>query len=527
MSRGNSLEGTKVKSQSQSNRAKVARRGSIPLILLIVLVLGIGASASLFLTQGTQRVGKHEELTQKAWFYAQSAVEEVLVKITNGAVIGNLTENRVQIPVAATQFMGVQNGVVVSNPMVHFRMLENPSDSARMQDFMELMTVGPGYGSAAVRASANGGDANVWWQDYLADTAPATHFAKLGTFVRLMDRPDYEAAVGIDVPGVACAANEICKPSGKGRDFVSTHWEGDYRDRAPDATDNPDEAEAFEALLRLPANLPAGVPALADADPYDGLPQRTNFTTVPPTAMDPVQMRAALVTGSVPGASPALNAFLRQFNVVMDEMADEVDDRFAGCGDDVAYAVGAYVSGLVLGKSPDNNQDEEEEHTEAGRDSGALQYSANLVTVQAQATAYALNKFEEDVDPQNPPLALGTLKTSQPVTAHRIVSKMSLDVPLNILREQEVVYLTHTFRLTPLDMAILGWITVNKGGVALTPQELAAETSADFWNGVGADEVTIVVSPIIHLELFERWDNPGAKVVPFQAATCLSKNALG
>ena len=520
-SRGNSLEGTKVNNRRQSK----ARRGSIPLILLIVLVLGIGASASLFLTQGTQRVGKHEELTQKAWFYAQAAVEEVLVKLTNVGVEGDPIANKVSLQVPATQFMGAQNGVHVTNPYVHFRVLEAPEDPARMRDFLELQTAGPSYASEAVRTVANGGDANIWWQDYLKANPPA--YLASGALLELIDRPVYQDLVGLDVPDVStadCPDNGICVPTGKGKDFVDTHW-ANYR--ADGSGDNADQAAAMEALQRLTPtywhNATAPQPTTdytVPETPYDGAPGWSNFASLPAQAMDNEQMRLALNTGIVPNASGNLSNFLKDFNTVMVEMADEVDDRFAGCGDDVAYAVGAYISGLRLGASPDNNQDEEEEDTEAGRDSGALAYSSNLVTIQAQATAYALNELQGTIDPMNPPVALGTLKTSQPVTAHRLVSKMSMDVPMKIVRDMEVIHLIHHYRLMPLDMAVLGWISVSQNGTALTPQEIA--DLADW------SSVTIAVSPRIHLELNDRWPDAGkTKVVPFQAATCLSKNALG
>lgn len=120
------------------------RRGSIPLVLLVIVVLGIGAASSLFLTQGTGRLDKHSELNQNAWFYAQSAIEEVLVKITNNAA-DFAPDKRQAFEPHAARFMGQQVGVTVGNVEVMGRVIDAPQDPAQNQKFEEILTAVPGF----------------------------------------------------------------------------------------------------------------------------------------------------------------------------------------------------------------------------------------------------------------------------------------------------------------------------------------------------------------------------------------------
>lgn len=120
------------------------KKGSIPTVFGITVVLGIIGSGSLFISQGVGRTDKRTELIATARQVAQTAVEETLVKITNGKVTFNEKERRT-FPAYATRAMYGNLDLKLTDVEVMGRLVEEPADKPSMTKFKDLITALPGF----------------------------------------------------------------------------------------------------------------------------------------------------------------------------------------------------------------------------------------------------------------------------------------------------------------------------------------------------------------------------------------------
>ncbi len=418
------------------------------MVLLVVIVLGIGAGATLFMSSGTRRIDKHSELNQKAWFFAQSAVEEILVKITNNAADFD-AEKRYALPAHATEFMAQQAGVEIGKVEILGRLVEKPKDAEEAKKFMELMTAGPGFASDTVRSTANG-DPNKDWREVME--ADAAHFSHKGAFKDL-----------------------VKKAEGAGEEYHNTEWTS-YANRT-DFQDGNKIRDGFYALTPL-----TKLDFVANPAASHGLD-----TVVTP----------ATTTEEIPAGE--VQQFAMQWDLAMEAVADRVKNRIDGCAGNPNYGFGAEISAFVLGAASDADSDAEEEFRESAQAGGILEYSAHLVTVHAEAKASG-----------------GGVSAKQPVTVHRLVSRIDAKKAMDIMRDNLVVYLIHHYNLTPRDLAAMGWITISQDG---NPVDLANFATINW------DSAKITPNPAMLTKLNKRYpDNPNPKVFPFQAATCLASS---
>lgn len=309
--------------QIRIKRSK-AKKGSIPLVLLVVIVLGIGAGAAIFMTSGTSRLDKRAELNQRAWQFAQSAVEEILVKVTNNSA-DFAEDTRLTYDPQMTNKLAQEMGVEVKPVEILGRLAERPTNPAKMEEFLELMTAGPGFASPA----ALGGTAPDQWRTKLT------------------------------APGLLSMAGA---QKGEGEKY----WD-DYHPQYLNKNDFQDGGQIRDAFY-----------ALQPLAPVPGA--QTSPTAAHITATEVLTPEAA-------EADPNVGTFVKQWNLAMEEVADREKNRIDGCAGNPNYGVGARIAAFVLGGAADADADEEEDLRESAEDGGALDYKAYLVTVQAEAVA--------------------------------------------------------------------------------------------------------------------------------------------
>lgn len=437
---------------------KHSRRGSIPLVLIVVLLLSIGAAASVFSTMGNARLDRRSSVNTTTKMLAQTAVEEVLVKITNNASDFIETKRYLYTPYA-TKFMAKQQGFDVDQVAVLGRLIEKPNDTANHDTFLELMTMGPGFASPDVRTAA---------YDEHGDTPDDTlDWREEGNL------PEYLKSGFMD----DLFHEMIIEMEGEGEHYHDNEWQS-YQDRGRSGfQDGNAIRNAFWDLERL------------DEIEWDdtNIHEKCHFSDCTVVA-DPDSA----------GPTTQMRAFMDQWDVAQDAVADRVSARIAGCAGNPNYGVGAMISAISLGGASDADSDAEEEFRETAQDGGLLDYQTYLVTVEGTARADA-------------GLMSGAEKS---VVAHRLVARMNFKKAMDLLRDNLVPYLMVHYNLTPQDFVVLGWTN-----------ELVYEGSGTTTKADASDKLAdIVVLKEILTKLSERYpDNPNPRVVPFQAATCVGK----
>lgn len=422
-------------------------------MLLIVILLGIGAGAALYSTMGTARLDKRSALNDTAKMLAQTAVEEILVKITNNSS-DFVEDKRYLFTPFATVEMGKMQGFEVGQVQVLGRLAEAPEDPAALDHFLELITAGPGFASKEVYEGVENFDETLDWRKRLPDYFDAD-----------AGKP-FKDLFMMKVEGKDLDLKEM---KGKGEEYHESEWK-EYHERS--SNNFQDGGKIRNGFWEL--------------EPLEELKWWEGDITLSHFNGDTKDT-----------ADGDMKQFMEKWDETMDYVADRVANRIAGCAGNPNYGVGAMLSAIVLGGASDADSQAEEEFRETSQDGGLLEYRSHLVSIQGEAKT-----------------RVGTVAVNKAITAHRIVARMNFKVAMDMLRNQTVPYLMMHYNLTPRDLEILGWVTIqykNSGDVE------------------PADASDIPESVTIKKDLFtlltERYpDNPNPRVVPFQAATCLYKN---
>lgn len=386
------------------------REGSIPLVLLVVTFLGIGAGAALFSTLGNTRLDKRADLNERARLLAQCAVEETLVKVTNSAADyllqdsdGDTIDARFTYEPFATEFMAQRNEAYADfelEPVEVFgRRIEAPNDATLLEKFKELMTQGPGFAKDGARRKmlehlglpTTPENMKMDWRELL-DANAATVKTKDG-FKWWGDDTNAVYKMVLDLKT-------------EGEHYHDEHFE-DYYTKAEDG----DGGVVYNAFSALDYKV---------LDPIDW-------------SSDPMNKAHS---------DAELESFTEAWDESMDRVADRVRDRIAGCAGNPNYGVGAMIAALTLGASVVADSEAEEELRETAQDSGILGYKSHLLTVQGTAIASIFG---------------GSVKKQ--ITAHRIVSRIDFKEAMDLMRELSVPYLITYYNFTPKDLEKLGWIS--------------------------------------------------------------------
>lgn len=464
------------------------RRGSVPVVLIVVILLGIGAAASLFSTMNDARMNSRAQLNVFAKMLAQSAVEEMLIKITNNSADFGLqnepgapTEGiRYKFDPIATRFFAhaQADGMPrfnVAPVEIMGRSIVDPEDPAEYEHFKELVTAGPNFASNSRRTDVYGTDDAHW--HYLD---PATGNWNEALANGSQDMPENIKKM-LDPAGPwKTSFSSLVKPiEGHGEEYLENEWEGTYKDRTSGWQDGGNIRNGFSSL-----------PVLSDkwgwVDDRAGIKNYCHFSDCE-------------LEGDPDAANPngTMDNFIEKWDETMDSVADRVADRIAGCAGNPNYGIGAMLSAIVLGGASDADSTAEEEFRETAEAGGVTEYQAYLVSVYGKA--YTASDMP--------------LQVQKSITAHRIVSKMKLGEAMEGLRNTTIPYLISHYNFTPQDLVVLGWAT---------PMEWASGNDLDTGPADENDHILIGPKPEIFSKLTERYpDNPNPRVVPFQAATCV------
>lgn len=382
---------------------KQQRRGSIPLVMLVVMVLAVGAGASLFLSQNTARMEYRFGLKTQAAALAQSAVEEVMVRLQNGsagwdgeaqsrfvfipkstmAVADLLKEKGIEANVGPVQIMG--------------RLAEAPNNPADAADFNTLMKIGPYFGSEQLKAKM-GGSYGRWPTEMAADA----------TFAAVQVGGDpLPAWIGENLPATV--------------DGVDYQGIGDYVGKYGSAGKNYWDRTADD-FPETNAN-------------HAGRPVAKAFEELTPLTEDTTW--ATTFDLAAPTHTPAeLTAFADQWEKAMIAVGEHVQKRIDGCDGDKRYGLGALFSSFVLDGPADDNQDEEEAFVETSDEQ--LEYKSYLVSLATTV----------DIESAG-------VKTRQEYQAHRLASSMDATKAASMMRDQTMLYLMYVFNVTPQDFKYL------------------------------------------------------------------------
>jgi hypothetical protein len=382
---------------------KQQRRGSIPLVMLVVMVLAVGAGASLFLSQSTARMEYRFGLKTQASALAQSAVEEVMVRLQNGSAgwDSEAQSRFVFDPKSTKQVAAIleQKGIkaTVYPVQIMGRLAEAPNNPADAADFERLMKIGPYFGSTHLYAklAAIGQSDYRWSKGMKADAVFASKIQVGGESLPnwidenlpedLINNADYN----VEYQGIGSYMTKY----------------GNYLDRNPgdfDEATGDEVAKSFEELTPL-----------SEVTGWENTPLDT-----------PVHSAAEL------------DGFAVQWNKAMEAVGEHVQNRIDGCDGDKRYGLGALFSSFVLDGPADNNADEEEAFVETSDEQ--LEYKSYLVSLATQV----------DIESAG-------VKTRQEYQAHRIASSMNATDAVSKLRDQTMLYLMYVYNLYPQDIQYL------------------------------------------------------------------------
>jgi hypothetical protein len=430
--------------------------------MIIVVLLGIGAGASLFSTMGNARLDKRSGVNAMAKMLAQSSVEEVLIKITNNSSDFVETKRFLYTPFA-TKFLGLEQGFEVDQVAVLGRLIEKPSNPAVADEFLELMTAGPGFASPQTREAAyaewgSAADATKDWRE----EGNLPEYMKAGQMNDLFHEM-------------------IIEMEGAGEEYHDSEWQS-YQDRGQSGfQDGNAIRNAFWGLPRL-----SGKASGFEWD-QSNLHTKCHFADCSKVA-DPESA----------GPSGPMRLFMDKWDEAMDAVGDRVSNRIAGCAGNPNYGVGAMISAVILGGASDADSNAEEEFRQGAQNGGLLDYQTYLVSVEGKVRTKSG----------------GPISAEKAVVAHRLVARMNFKKAMDRMRDNLAPYLMLHYNLSPQDLVVLGWINplVYEGSGTTTP------------TGPGDKLADIVVLKEILTKLAERYpDNPNPRVVPFQAATCVGK----
>lgn len=460
------------------------REGSIPLIMLVVMLLSAGAAASLFMSQGTARMEHRFGLKTQADALAQAAAEEIMVRLTNASATWDpdaksLFAYKPHATLAIAQEIedrGIQ--VEISDVEVMGRLAEAPNNAAAAKDFEELLAIGPNFGVHALEAKGID-PKSTRWVDHLVANKPA--WAELAFVDEIV--------------------SEKLTLEGVGEEYYEEYVE-EYHERDAGSGDDYGDFNANDENDRNAAVLKRRFEAL----PYEGGDTGSNpYLTTGASGLSPVddwntipldESGWSQILSVDPDRESQLELFMEAWDETMDGVGDQVALRIKNCNGNLNYGFGSMIGSFTLGAGPEADQDEEEDFRNAGEDGGNLDYKSTLVSVRSNVT-----------------VASAGVKSSQSHLAHRLVSSTNASKAAAVTREQTMLYLMYVYNFTPHDFAYLADRHPEKyaGMVAL-------ETDA---SGTVSGMKPL---PGLWTKLFERHhDLVGVKVVPFEAANCTAR----
>lgn len=471
-------EGVVTLVHPQSSKARVERAGNIPIVMIVVVVLGMFGASVLYMSGNSARLEKKADLGELGTRLAQTAMEEVLVKVSNNCASWATPDpNAPDEPLKTYHFTphttrllaGAQTSDAKIPPVrVMARVIEKPGGSPEeLQKFKDLIQGNPAFGGK--------NHMDKWWdpntpppnenevltfQGKAGDAAYKTELDKSRSWMKPAagdpGKEFFEATLA--------QSNPETKPEGK--NFYDTYTRGQYKDA------NDPVRAAFDAL-----------PVLKPIDWYS-------------VDNNPIVVDTSTGLPASPGANQHsvadLTLFRDKWAEAMKALGNHVQNRIDGCAGDPNYGVGAMMCGFALGAQAANNSTEEELYVESATNSGILDYTCKLVTAQAEAW-----------------LEQGVVESKKTVMAHRIVQTIQLGDAMTILKAHMIPYLMFTYNLTPRDLQVLF------PGTGVEPREGPGKVSK-----VEAPPVTKNLT----YELGERFsDNPNPKVWPYQIVNCTTK----
>ena len=507
------------------------RKGSIPLVLIVVTVLALFAGSVIYMTGSSARLEKKAELGQQARKFAEAAMEETIVKMSNNVASADRTLKQHYAPHAtrllANRTANSQGEGTAQLPPVRImeRVIEKPANPAQAAEFYELIAAAPAFGGK------NHVDK---WQEVDAEGNPVT-------------------TADLSHPLFADHASAFTGMASTDVDTIRKNWMNDKSGSGGPV----DGIELFQSSEFDPANLDsrAGLldgtqfqPGSAGENYYETYTKtqyapgsvnndavRTAFENLP--VLKPLDWASADNTVDGPDtvhSETQVGEFLAKWDEAMNDVADHVANRIAGCGGDPNYGVGAQMAAFHLGAQAANNSQEEEEYVESCTNGGLLGYTAKLITIEATCW-----------------IKRGMMSAERNVTGHRVIQTINLAKPMDRLRKNMIPYLMYHYNLTPrelmgpvagdatgwrLDFAKVGIFDKNDPDLnfdkvlednprlnAIVTREGGKEQAKTWLHGK-----VISISPDAQkmlTSLSRRFpDNPSPKIWPFQLANCLKKS---
>lgn len=481
-------EGVVALVHPQATRSRAAERaGNIPIVMIVVVILGMFGASVLYMSGNSARLEKKADLGELGTRLAQTAMEEVLVKVSNNCASwsetdpGETAKTYHFTPHTTRLLAGAQTSKAQIPPVrVMARVIEKPGGSpAELQKFYDLIQGNPAFGGQNhVDKWWNADDTAITPEQQTVIDAQKTAGSQVvndASYPEELKKSRKWMAPPAGDPGkdffdkVMDDANPETKPEGK--QFYDTYAVGQYK------TANDPVRTAFN-----------GLPVLKPIDWY---------------SVDHNQPITKDAGGTGPATANAtmhsdtdLVAFRDKWTEAMKALGNHVQNRIDGCAGDPNYGVGAMMCGFALGAQAANNSAEEELYVESATNSGILEYTCKLVTAQAEAW-----------------LEQGVVESKRTVMGHRIVQTIALGKAMTVLKNHMIPYLMATYNLTPRDL-----------------QTLFPGTAVDVVpNGqAGAGKIAKIEAPPVTknmtYELGERFsDNPNPKVWPYQIVNCTSK----
>ena len=440
------------------------RKGSIPMVLIVVICLGIFAGASLFMSGNTAKLDKRAELNLMAWTIGQSAVEEALVKYSNGKAAASEGIRKLVEP-EVTRFTYAKNpNVTVSSVQMMARTVEKPNIPTDLVEFYRTLSAGPGF--------------------YKAGTSTGNPmFANEAAIFAQDDNPTKTASLNGSFPGA---------------DKIGL-WRAALKARLtnPAVTADPKLLAEEQFFFKLAMASPQGDPNAIGKDieaAYSGAneenkkkyndEQKTD-ASANPGPLGGVEKAFQALKGITPAAvgtvNPALTTFKTQWDAAMAEVLNQVQSRIANCAGNPNYGIGAETGALMVGKALTADGEAEEHLRNTAQNGGALDYTASLVSLETQV----------DVN-------IAGVKVSQPYSVQRMVQKVNFESAMVFMDKQIMAYLHFYYGLNQADFASVGWATA--ADPSQVPNfDLLTKLNAGF--------------PA----------SPSPKVWPFAIATCLGK----
>jgi len=423
------------------------RKGSIPMVLIVVICLGIVAGAAIFNSGNAARQDKISELNQAAWIISQAAVEETIVKCSNSTAAPLDGKRQTFQPRVTALTVGLPDSALKIAPVeLVARTLDDKTkktDQTAVDNIYALAALVPGFWkstnpgmatnpaaikhgsidladmsqSPAVKAKPGDGvelDYDITWRKKMFDIQAATP----NTFDPVLLKAIKYAVVPKDPskPKVTAQAFAESSLSGNGGNESAQQYFNNNIKTAGNAESDNNNNPAHPKVLDLFKK----VPTL----PYLG-----------PFADEATASTAAHDAGT-------LATFSKAYNDATVALADHMQSRINGCNGDFNYAIGGLLTGLGRGTPCANDSDAgEETYRKDSRDSGLTEYKEGLLTLSTKVH-----------------LTLGAINADQSYTAHRIMRQMNLNTIMAGVGQSMLGYLHGYFNLTRADMITLGFM---------------------------------------------------------------------